>query len=95
MQTQYLHTHYTSYLTTKKNTIYWIGYTVLLSSINLPTRHYIVRVYVGYRVDEMQGVVSQSYKYNEKISPELYVLNFVVCGINIYKFTNYDEDEIS
>jgi hypothetical protein len=40
-------------------------------------------VHVGYRVDEMQGVVSQSYKYNEKISPELYVLNFVVLGINI------------
>jgi len=32
----------------------------------------------------MQGVVSQSYKYNEKISPELYVLNFVVRGIDIH-----------
>ena len=58
-------------------------------------RLFVVLVPVGYQANEMQGVVSHHYKYNEKISPELYVLNFVARGINIYKFTNYDEDEIS
>ena len=52
------------------------------------------------KLQDMQAIykkqIYQSYKYNdENSSPELYVVNFVVLGINIFKFTNYDGEEIS